>query len=95
MAQTIKIGEEVTVGNVAVEYLIEETVVILDKPNQIFAIECNSANSGTIQFSVGITPPSAQKAYIAGSKLILSGVSNGFRNIWALGSAAGQKFTVS
>jgi len=95
MATTIKIGEEVTVGTTPTEYVIDETLIVLDKPNQVFSIECASGNSGTIQFSVGVTPPAAQRAYAASSKLVLSGVANAFRNIWAVGSAAGQKFTVS
>ena len=95
MATTIKIGEEVTVGDSAVEYVINDTEAVVDKPNFIAAIYTDSANSGTIKFSVGVTPPSAQRAVAADKNIIVSGINNGVKNLWALGSAAGQKFTVS
>jgi len=95
MATTIKIGEEVTVGTTAVEYLVDETEITLTKPTQDFPIKTNSSNSGTIQFSVGITPPAAQEAVAADKTRLLTGVENGVKNFWAKGSGAGQKFTVS
>lgn len=95
MATTAKIGEEITVGGTAVEYLIDETYVNLTKPFQDLPIDTNSSNSGTIQFSVGETPPAAQEAVAAGQKRIITGVQNGFRNLWAKGSASGQKFTIA
>lgn len=94
MATTIKIGEEVTVGGTAVEYLIDETTATLTKPMQDLPIDTSSANSGTIQFSVGVTPPAAQEAVAAGQKRLITGVQNGVFNLWAKGSAAGQKFTI-
>lgn len=94
MATSVKIGEEVTVGGTAVEYEIDETYVALSKPFQDLPIDTNSSNSGTIQFSVGQTPPAAQEAVAAGQKRLIQGVQNGFRNLWAKGSAAGQKFTI-
>ncbi len=95
MATTIKLGEEVTVGDTAVEYVLDETLQGIDKPNFTAAIYTDSANSGTIQFSVGVTPPAAQRAVAADKNVIMSGIQNGFLNLWAKGSAAGQKFTVS
>lgn len=94
-ATSVKLGEEITVGAVAVEYKVNETNVVLTRPNQEFCIEVDSANSGTIKFAVGETPPAAQRAYAAGSKFVISGVQNGLRNIWALGSGAGQKFIIT
>jgi len=64
MATTIQIGEEVTVGTTAVEYVIDETTAT-------------------------ITKPTADK-----TRLIV-GVQNGYKNLWAKGSAAGQKFIVA
>jgi hypothetical protein len=94
MATTIKIGEEVTVGTTATEYLIDESTATLTKPFQEFPVSTNSANSGTIKFSVGVTPPVAQEAVAADKKRLIVGVQNGVYNIWAVGSASGQKFTV-
>jgi hypothetical protein len=94
MATTIKIGEEVTVGDTAVEYVIDESTAVLPKPFVDLPISTNSSNSGTIKFSVGVTPPAAQEAVAADKKKLILGVANGYRNLWALGSAAGQKFTV-
>lgn len=93
-AVSCKIGEEITVDGTAVEYLIDETYVQLTRPTQDLAIYTTSANSGTIQFSVGETPPAAQKAIAADKNIIIEGVQNGFRNLWAKGSGAGQKFTI-
>ena len=93
MATTCKIGEEITVDGTAVEYVIDETNVQLTRPTQDLAIS-TSANSGTIQFSVGETPPAAQKAVAASTNIIVEGVQNGFRNLWAKGSGSGQKFTI-
>ncbi len=95
MATLIKLGEEVTVGDTAVEYVLDETLQGIDKPIFTAAIYTASDNSGTIKFSVGVTPPAAQRAVAADKNVIMSGIQNGFRNLWALGSAAGQKFTVS
>jgi hypothetical protein len=95
MATTIKLGEEVTVGTTPVEYVIDETVAYVEKPEFIAAIYTAVANAGTIQFSVGVTPPGAQRAVAADKNVIMSGIQNGFRNLWAVGSIAGQKFTVS
>jgi hypothetical protein len=92
--QTIKIGEEVSVDAVAQEYLIDETEIVLSKPFQDLAIYTTAANAGTIQFSVGITPPSAQKAVAADKNILVQGVQNGLRNLWAKGSTSAQKFTV-
>jgi hypothetical protein len=94
MATTIKIGEEVTVGTTAIEYLIDETTATLTKPMQDLQIDTNASNSGTIQFSVGVTPPAAQEAVAANKKRLIQGVQNGVNNLWAKGSDAGQKFTV-
>lgn len=94
MATTIKIGEEVTVDGTAVEYVIDESTADIPKPNFTADIYTSSANAGTIQFSVGVTPPAAQRAVAADKNVIISGIQNGFRNLWAKGSTTGQKFTV-
>lgn len=97
MATTIKLGEEVTVGTTATEYVIDETNAKITKPNQDFTIVVTGGNSGTIQFSVGVTPPAGQKLWAAATSdvsFIIKGVQNGVYNIWAKGSAAGQKFTI-
>lgn len=94
MATTIKIGEEVTIGTTAVEYVIDETYAQLSKPFTDLPISTNSANSGTIQFSVGETPSVAQEAVGADAKKLILGVQNGYRNLWAKASGAGQKFTI-
>lgn len=93
MATACKIGEEITVDGTAVEYQITETNVTLPRPSE-FTITM-STNSGTIQFSVGETPPAAQKAWATGTSFVLRGVQNGLFNIWAKGSASGQKFTIT
>ena len=97
MATTIKLGEKVTVGTTATEYVIDETNAKITKPNQDFTIVVTGGNSGTIQFSVGVTPPAGQKLWAAATSdvsFIIKGVQNGVYNIWAKGSAAGQKFTI-
>lgn len=95
MAQTIKLGEEVTVGATPVEYIIDETNAKIDKPFFVAVIYTASANSGTIKFSVGETPPAAQRAVAADKTMVMQGILNGTYNLWAVGSGAGQKFTVS
>jgi hypothetical protein len=97
MATVAKLGEEITVGATPVEYLITETVLNLKRPNQDFTIVVTGGNSGTIKFAVGETPPAEQKAWAAASadvQFTIHGVQNGCRNIWAVGSGAGQKFTI-
>lgn len=97
MATAAKLGEEITVGTTPVEYQITETLISLKKPSQDFTIVVTGGNSGTIKFAVGETPPAAQKAWAAASadvQFTLHGVENGLRNIWAVGSGAGQKFTI-
>lgn len=97
MATAAKLGEEITVGGTAVEYLITETLITLKKPSQDFTIVVTGGNSGTIKFAVGETPPAGHKAWAAATtdvQFTLHGVENGVRNIWAVGSAAGQKFTI-
>ena len=97
MATTIKLGEEVTVGTTATEYVIDESDTKVSKPLFDATIYTESDNSGTIQFSVGVTPPSGQRAVAADKTLIMQGIQNGFSkgNLWAKGSAADQSFTVS
>lgn len=94
MATTIKIGEEVTIGTTGTEYVIDETYALLPKPFQTLAITTSSGNAGTIQFAIGETPGAGQEAVAADQKRIIEGVQNGFRNLWADASVAGQKFTV-
>lgn len=94
MATTIKIGEEVTIGTTATEYIINESEVVLTKPTCDLPIHTNASNSGTIQFSVGVTPPAAQEAVAADKTRLIIGVNNGVKNLWAKASDAGQKFTV-
>ncbi len=94
MATTIKIGEEVTVGTTPVEYVINEDEAVLEKPTFTAAIYTSSANAGTIKFSVGVTPPAAQRAVAADKNVIVGGINNGVKNLWAVGSVADQKFTV-
>ncbi len=94
-ATSCKLGEEITVGGTAVEYRVDETNITLSKPNQSFTISMTSGNSGTIQFAVGETPPAAQKTWASATQFVLNGVQNGIFNIWAKGSGAGQKFTIS
>ena len=94
MATTVKIGEEVTIGTTATEYVIDETYAYMPRPYQEILITTNAANSGTIQFAVGEAPSAGQEAVASGQKRIIMGVQNGFRNLWADGSASGQKFTI-
>lgn len=94
MATTIKFGEEVTIGTTATEYVIDESTAYVTKPFVDLPISTNASNSGTIKFSVGVTPPAAQEAVAADKKKLILGVKNGLNNLWAVGSAAGQKFTV-
>jgi len=95
MATTIKIGEEVTVGTTAIEYVIDETEAKVSKPEFAATVWTAVGNAGTIKFSVGVTPPAAQRAVAADQKLLVQGIQNGFRNLWAVASQAGQKFTAS
>jgi len=93
---TIKIGEEVTVGTTAIEYVIDtQDGNYVAAPGFTAEIWTAVGNSGTIKFSVGVTPPAAQRAVAADKTFKMQGIKNGFRNLWAVGSAAGQKFTVS
>lgn len=94
MATTIKIGEEVTIGETATEYVIDETYAVISKPFFDAPISTNSTNSGTIKFSIGEAPAAGQEAVASGQKKLICGIQNGFRNLWADASAAGQKFTV-
>ena len=94
MATTVKLGEEITIGTTATEYVIDTTNARIPSPNFDVAIECAAANSGTIQFSVGETVPAANRAYAASAKTIFT-IQNGVYNLWAKGSASGQKFTIS
>lgn len=93
-AVACKLGEEITVDGTAVEYLITETNITLEKSPTTLNIQL-SANSGTIQFAVGETPPAAQKAWATGTSFVIHGVQNGVYNIWAKGSGSGQKFTIT
>jgi hypothetical protein len=96
MATAARIGEEITVGTTPVEYVIDETLVELNRPTQDLTIVVTGGNSGTIKFSVGETPAVGQKAIAAATVdviFVIHGVRNGFRNLWAVGSGAGQKFT--
>lgn len=95
MATTIKIGEEVTVGTTAVEYVIDESTAHITKPFADLPIRTNASNSGTIKFSVGETPATAQEAVAADKTRLILGVQNGYKNLWAVGSEADQKFTVA
>jgi hypothetical protein len=94
MATTIKIGEAVTIGTTAVEYVIDETYASLSKPFVDLPISTAAANAGTIQFAVGEAPGAGQTAVAADKKILVLGVQNGFRNLWADASQAGQVFTV-
>ncbi len=97
MATAAKLGEEITVGGTAIEYQVSETLTPLHKPIQDLTIVVTGGNSGTIQFSIGETPGVGQKAIAAATVdviLVIHGVQNGFRNLWAKGSGAGQKFTI-
>lgn len=95
MATTIKLGEEVTIGTTPTEYIIDETNAKIDKPFFTAVIYTSSGNSGTIKFSVGETPPASQLARAADKSFLMQGILNGTYNLWAVGSASGQKFTVS
>ena len=94
MATTIKIGEAVTVGTTAVEYVIDETYAQMQRPFTDLPITTAAANGSTIQFSVGETPGAGQAAIAADKKILILGVQNGFRNLWAKGGLAGQVFTI-
>lgn len=94
MATTIKIGEAVTIGTTAVEYVIDESFASLPKPFVDLPISTAAGNAGTIQFAVGEAPGAGQTAVVADKKILILGVQNGFRNLWADASQAGQVFTV-
>lgn len=94
MATTIKIGQAVTIGTTAVEYVIDETYVQLSRPYVDLPISTAAGNAGTIQFSVGEAPGAGQTAVAADKKVLILGVQNGFRNLWADASQAGQVFMV-
>jgi len=94
MATTIKIGEEVTIGTTATEYVIDETYAYISKPSFDCPITTSSSNAGTIQFSIGEAPGAGQSAIAADKKVLICGIQNGFRNLWADASQAGQKFTL-
>lgn len=95
MATTVKIGEEITIGTTATEYVIDETYALLSKPFQDLQINTAAGNGGTIQFAVGEAPGAAAEAVAANKTRLIKGVQNGFRNLWADGSGAGQKFTIA
>lgn len=94
MAQTIRIGEEVTIGTQAVEFDLMGTEAYLPDSPLTVAIETSSANAGTIQFAVGISPPVGHRAYAASAKIVMQGIGAG-KNLWAVASALNQKFTVT
>jgi len=90
--QVVKIGQVVTVGTTADEIQIDETLIKLQQPSQTLTVRCGT-NAGTIQFSVGVAPSGAE-AVATGVTTTIHGVQNGFRNLWAVGSVAGQTFTI-
>lgn len=97
MATAAKLGEEITVGTTPVEYEIDLATAKLTTPNPTLTIVVTGGNTGTIKFAVGQTPPVAQKAWAAATTDVtfsLHGVENGVDNLWAVGSLAGQKFTI-
>lgn len=94
MATTIKIGEAVTIGTTATEYVIDETYAMMSKPFVDLPITTATGNAGTIQFSVGEAPGAGQAAIAADKKVLILGVQNGLCNLWADASVAGQVFTV-
>jgi len=95
MATSVKVGEEVTVGTTPVEYTIDETNVTLQRRSIDLPVRTSAGNAGTIKFAIGETPPASQEAVSAGSSRLLIGFENGAKNLWAVGSVAGQKFTIS
>lgn len=95
MATLVIPGEEITVGTTAVEYEIDETKATVTKHTMDLPIHTNSSNSGTIKFSVGVTPPAGAEAVAADKTRLLIGIENGYKNFWAVGSDADQKFTVA
>ena len=86
-----KIGDEITIGTTDTEYTIAEAG-LLGNPQEV-TVECLSTNSGTIQFSVGETPPVTAHAHAAGEKRVFT--VGGSKKLWAKGSGAGQKFVIS
>lgn len=93
VATLIESGDEITVGTTETEYEFADYAASSTKEIAVF-IECNSTNSGTIQFSARPTVSAAKSARAASSKIVI-GVYNGFFNLRAKGSGAGQKFTVT
>jgi len=94
MATTIKVGEDVTIGTTATEYVIDETYAQLPRPYVDLPITTSASNAGTIQFAVGEAPGAGHSAVAADKKTLILGVQNGFRNLWADASQAGQVFKI-
>ena len=91
--QVVKIGQVVTVGTTPDEIQIDETLIRLMQPAQTLTIRCGT-NAGTIQFAIGAAPGGTAEAVATGVTTTIHNVQNGFRNLWAVGSVAGQTFTI-
>jgi hypothetical protein len=92
MATNIKSGHEITIGTTQVEYQFSDIPIDRSK-EQVISISVHEDNSGTIQFAVGRDVEAADRAAVAGEKRVMT-IVNGFKNLRADASSAGQKFTV-
>lgn len=92
--QVVKIGQVVTVGTTADEIQIDETYAAMLQPTQELTIRTITGNAGTIKFAVGETPPAGNEAVAASQTFVIHGIRPGFRNLWAVGSLAGQQFVI-
>lgn len=63
-------------------------------PQTVVYIQVSSANSGTIQFSIGKTIDGTYTAWSAGAQIPMT-ITNGLKNLRYKASASGQKFSVT
>ena len=95
MATTIVNNQKITSAD-ASEVEVQFNAVAqatFPQPFQEVTIEADSANSGTIQFSVGEAIVAGHDTLAAGEKIILT-IRNGYQNLRYKASGAGQIFTV-
>lgn len=92
--KVVKLGQVVTVGTTADEIKIDETYAGMMKPCQELTVRTITGNTGTIKFAVGETPPAGNEAVAASQTFVIHGIKPGFRNLWAVGSLAGQQFVI-
>lgn len=90
----VYIGDKITsAGTSDIELQFYNSTVMYSGPQLIYII-VDSGNSGTIQFSVGVSVQSSAQPYAAGSRVPMT-IYNGVQNLHYKASGASQSFSVT